>query len=270
MPRPSGVGPRWRALNPPAGRADYVRARAVAGAVARECAESGAKAVLFAGSWVRGDAHRGSDLDLWVLGNRRGSEVRWREPFMVCIARTTAAGERRKLGDPPRIGGAVPAWRMAVPLYDPDGLAAGIQAVARGFRWEAVAARCDRWVAESVVAWAEEAIKLVRALSERRLQTACVQRNLLADALGFVMAIHSRTFWDSENEFWERIGKVIGGRWQVAQRMALHSAGADPERSCAAALRLYAETARLTRRVLSAEQLSIVRHAGDVIGLTSV
>lgn len=257
---------RWADLNPRATPAEYARARSVARSVAREYASGGATAVLWAGSWVRGDAHHGSDIDLWVLGARRGAEVRWRPPFMVCVSRTTAAAERKKLCDPRRLGGTVPGWRRARALYDPAGEAARLKSEAHSFRWTRIARRCDRWVAQSVVDWAEEAIKLVRALSEGQLQTACVQRNLLADALGFVMSIHARKFWDSENGFWERLGREVGGRWESAQRTALLGGPGHPERSCAAALTLYVETVRRTRRVLGPEQASIVAHACELIG----
>lgn len=256
----------WDALNPRATLAERAKARAVARAVAAEYSKRGTRAVLLAGSWVRGDAHRHSDIDLWILGRRRDSEALWREPFVVSISHTTETAERRKFREPGRLGGVIPGWRLAIPLYDPDGIAARLKSEARRFRWNDVAEKCDRWVGESLVGWGEEAVKLVRALSEGRLQTACVQRNLLADALGFVMAIHRRMFWDSENEFWERIGAAVGGAWQAAQATALCDPRSDPERTCLAALDLYRETARETRGVLRGDRLAVVTHTCEVIG----
>jgi hypothetical protein len=266
MPTRTTPTSRWSTLNPRATVAERRKAHAVARVVAGEYAARGAQAVVLAGSWARGDAHRGSDLDLWVLGRGKATETLWRYPFMVCVSRTTPGLERRRFRDPRRIGGSVPGWRLALPLYDPKGLAAGLKREAVAFRWEEVAGRCDRWVASSVVEWAEEAVKLVRALAEGHLLTACVQRNLLADALGFVMAVHRRVFWDSENQFWERIGDAVGGAWQSAQRTALGAGASDPTRSCTAALALYFETARTVWPLLGDEQRSLVAHAGEIIG----
>ncbi|HYA58313.1 MAG TPA: nucleotidyltransferase domain-containing protein [Thermoplasmata archaeon] len=254
--RGSGNG-RWHSLNPPATAADYRRARAMARALAHGYAREGADAVLLAGSWARGDAHRRSDLDLWVLGRHLGPVVLWRDPYMVSVHRTSEAEERRKLYEPPRVGGSVPGWRVAVPLYDPHGIAARLKREARRFRWEMISRKCDRWVSRQTASWGEEAVKLVRALATGRRETAAVQRNLLVDALGFVMAIHRRTFWDSENEFWERIGRQVGGNWWRAQRRAFGFGAPSIEESCRGALRLYAETVGAVAGVLSAEDARI-------------
>ena len=233
--------------------------------MASELVADGARAVVLAGSWARGDAHRASDIDLWAIGRRTGTRVLSREGFMVTVAFTSPAVERRKFRDPPRVGGSVPGWRIVRLLHDPSGVAARLRAEARRFRWAAIGPACDRWVADEIVRWAEEAIKLVRALAVGSRPTAAVQRNLLADALGFVMAIHRREFWDSENEFWERIGRRVGGRWARAQRAALGVSGAGFETSCRAALRLYALTAEAAAPCLTREQRKIVDQTLQVI-----
>jgi Nucleotidyltransferase domain len=253
-------------LDPPATAADYRGARRVAAATAREYIRRGATAVVLGGSWARGDAHRESDVDLWVFGLRPGSDVLWRAPFMVTVDRRTEAGERRKLRTPPFVGGSVPGWRVARPLYDPRGVARRLKTEARRFRWASITPTCDRWVAGQVVGWAEEAIKLVRALATGNDATAAVQRDLLADRLGFVLAIHRRMFWDSENESWERIARAVDGEWARAERGALGIPEARLEESCRAALRLYALTASAVRTTLNAEQRAIVSHTLGVIG----
>jgi predicted nucleotidyltransferase len=268
-----GVGrerTRWRALDPPATVAERRKAREVARAVGREYVHRGATAVVLGGSWTRGDARRESDIDLWVFGLRTGNDVLWRPPFMVTVDRRAEATERRKLGTPPYVGGSVPEWRVAVLLHDPRGVARRLKEEARRFRWDGIAKVCDRWVASQVVAWAEEAIKLVRALATGNDATAAVQRNLLAERLAFVVAIHRRMFWDSENESWERIGRAVGGAWEDAERAALGISEAGLEASCEAALRLFALTAGAVAPTLRAEQHAIVDHTIRVVcGLPS-
>lgn len=258
--------PAWRARNPPATLAERRHARTVAEAVAADYSRRGATVVVLGGSWARGDARRESDIDLWVFGLRAGNDVLWRAPFMVTVARTSERREAAKMRTPPYVGGSVPGWRAAIPLHDPKRIARQLQSQARAFRWGSISRKCDRWVAEQVVGWAEEVVKLVRALATGNDATAAVQRNLLADHLGFVMAIHRRMFWDSENESWERISRAIGGEWARAQRLALGIPRTGLEQSCRAALSLYALTANAVGTQLKPEQRAIVSHTCRVAG----
>jgi hypothetical protein len=255
----------WRARNPPASVADQLRARGVFDPLARSYADRGAIAVALGGSWSRGEAHRASDIDMWVIGQRSGRSTYFRDGFQVHVERTTERVERQRLGDPGRVGGCVPGWRSALLVYDPQGVAARLQKTARSFRWSSIAARCDTWVAEEFVGLAEEAVKLVRALGEGSLETAAVQRNLIANRLARVMAVHRRILTGSENEMWERIGARIGGPWHAAQRTALGVSGRGFVPSCRAALTLYRLTGTAIRDCLSSEQADIVLHVGEMV-----
>ena len=258
---------RWYLLNPPASPAEKRRARAVADAVSGSLVRRGATAVVLGGSWARGDAHRESDLDLWVFGLGSGSDVLWRDGFMVTVKRTTERSERTKLRTPPHVGGSVPGWRVALPIHDQEGTAQRLKAQAEGFQWSEVSTKCEKWVAEQIVGWAEEAVKLVRALASGNDATAAVQRDLLADHLGFVMAIQRRMFWDSENEFWDRIGREVGGDWGRAQRRALGVTRGTLEESCRAALWLYAVSAKTVWGPLKPEQQAVASNTIRVSGL---
>lgn len=188
---------------------------------------------------------------------------------MVTVRETTEATERRRLNQPPHVGGSVPGWRGAIPIYDPQGVAAQLKSEAGSFRWETISQKCDLWVAKQTVGWVEEAIKLVRALATGNQETAAVQRNLLAEGLGFVVAIHRRLFWDSENEFWERIGGRVGGKGWSAQKSGLGVPEARLEQSCWASLELYSLTARAVWDLLGADPAKIVSHVGRVAGVPS-
>jgi len=255
----------WRALNPPATVADQLRGRVVFDTLARRYADQGAIAVVLGGSWARGEAHRASDIDMWVLGRRSGHQTYLRDGFQVHVERTTERTERRRLRDPRRVGGSVPGWRSALLVYDPTGVAARIQVDARRFQWSTIATRCDRWVANEVAGSAEEAIKLIRALGEGSLETAAVQRNFLAGRMALVLAVHRRILYGTENELWERVGRRVGGPWEAAQRAALGVPRGDVVGSCCAALELYRLTATAVRRTFLPEQADLVGEAATLI-----
>ncbi len=265
-----GSAPSWIQCNPPATVADQLRGRVVFDALARRFADQGADAVVLGGSWARGEAHRASDIDMWVIGRGYGQRTVFRGGFPVNIERTTERIERRRFRDPRRVGGCVPGWRSALLVYDPRGVAAQLQAEARAFRWSTIAPRCDRWVAREVTGLAEEAIKLIRALAESQPETAAVQRNLIANRLAVVMAVHRRILWGSENGLWERVGARVGGKWHAAQRVALGVGEVDLEGSCRGALELYRLTGDAVRKTLSSEQVRILEHVRGVVDGTAV
>lgn len=255
--------------NPPATLRDYRKAREIALAVARQYAARGALAVVLAGSWARRDARQHSDIDLWVIGSRVGTRALWHPPYVVNVCLTTVGHEKSLMASPRRAGACVPGWKAALVLHDSNGVAARLKRRAHRFRYAEISKLCDRWVRESIAGWAEEVVKMNRALAEGQFETAAVQRNLLADALGHVMAVHRRIFWDSENGFWERIGRRVGGAWKIAQGAALGTRDESLEQSCRGAVSFYRLTARGVWSVLDASSREIASHACLVGGVPS-
>jgi hypothetical protein len=250
---------RWSRLNPRATAPERERALRVARALARGFARGGASAVVLAGSWARGDAHRGSDLDLWVLGRRRAEDELWyRDGFQVSIHRSTERQERSLLSHPRSAWGAAPGWRESLVLHDPRGIAARLKRAAEAPRPRGFGRACDRYVAREITSWCEEVHKLVRAMSEGEEATAAVQRNLLANHMAGLMAIELRMEYGTENAQWERVAAWVNGGWRRAQQQAL---GVDPvpfPESCRAAIELFAHTARELWPHLNATQRALV------------
>lgn len=219
-------------------------------------------AVVLAGSWLRGDAHAGSDIDVWVIG-RRGfrdtSLERWGRTFSVHY--NTPAGERRSMRDPAWLGGSVPGWRSARILRDPHGSAARLRSEALRFRWSSVRRARDRYLVDQLVGWAEEAMKLLRAMETRERETASVQRNLLANRMAMLEALRLEHLWGTENGLWEWVGRHAGRAFRSAQESALSTHDAGWHESCEGALQLYALTARANRRRLKGGKRRLVAAA---------
>ncbi|MEK6850985.1 MAG: nucleotidyltransferase domain-containing protein, partial [Candidatus Thermoplasmatota archaeon] len=135
--------------------------------IARDLAAEGAEAVVLMGSWVRGDAHRESDLDVDAIGQGPFYRLERRGPFLVAVSWRTAAAWRRTFRDPASVGGAILGWRCARILHDPRGVARALKDDARGWTWASLGDRADAWVAEELAGYAEEVHKLVANLALR-------------------------------------------------------------------------------------------------------
>jgi len=282
MSRPRGSRPRFsgklrRPANPKATAAEHRHVLGLAGALADELDPAGTSAVLLAGSWARGDAHRASDIDLWVVGRRRPAKPGFyghrsfeRDGRLVSVRYSSPAQDRREMRDPARLDGAVPGWRVAKILRDPSGVASRLQWEARRFRWGPVRRARDAYLAEQLVGWSEEVAKLLRAMDTGEKETASVQRNLLANRMACLRAMQLELLGDTENGLWERVGRRAGPAFRAAQRAALGTDGGVWSESCEGALRLYAITARAALGVLRGEGRRIVlaacRRAGYPVG----
>jgi len=230
--------------------------RLVPGLVDRE-----ARAVVLAGSHARGDATSESDLDIVIVGVGPAYRLEAREDVLVADSWATEEGHRARLDNPSEVGNAVPGWREAVVLHDPGGIAAALREEARGWSWERLGDRCDRWVADSVVGHAEKVQKLVSALRAQSELTAVVQRGILAPRLAPTLSVHHRLLYGSENKLWDFVAEQVGDEWRHVQAAAFAIGSESLNESCVAALRLFRLAAEEVRPLLDARQLAVVEHA---------
>jgi predicted nucleotidyltransferase len=222
---------------------------------------SGARAVTLHGSHARGDAHAHSDIDIVAIGGGPEYELSHRRGRLVSVSWYTRAKMTRIFGDPALVGSAIPGWREAVILADPDGIAASLKRRAERWSWDRIGATCDRWVADEFTGWAEEVHKLAAMLDRNERLGASVQRAVLAIRLAPILAVHRRIFYGSENRLWDLVSEAMGEPWASTQRAALSLDGESHEDSARAALRLYARAAEEIRPLLSPQQREVVDHA---------
>ena len=96
-------------------------------------------AVWLAGSHARADAVSHSDIDIGVIaepGDGPAYRLDRRDGHLLSVAWTTAEATRASFDDPAVLGAAVPGWRGAVLLHDPEGIAAALQREAQAWDWE--------------------------------------------------------------------------------------------------------------------------------------
>src|SRR4051812_19192452 len=90
---------------------------------AQRAARQGSAATILAGSHTRGDAHAESDIDLYHVGDGPHYVLERVEPFLVSVSWRTVEQHRKAFISPDAAGAAVPAWRSAVIVHDPAGVA---------------------------------------------------------------------------------------------------------------------------------------------------
>jgi len=232
--------------------------------ISRRLVAEGAVSVVLACSRVRGDAHEGSDIDLWAVGKKSTYHLELVSGFLVAVSQRTMSQFSNEFRDPATVAGAVPGWREALILFDPHGLAKQLKREADTWRWDSIARKCDRWVAEQVTGYAEEVCKLVENVRLRRYWAAAVQRSLLAIRMAPILAVHSRILYGSENRLWDLVGDSMGREWKNLQARAFGEGKVDFAESCKAALGLYAIAARYVLPLCNKQQTAVVEYACEL------
>lgn len=238
----------------------------IARELAAEMRTRGATAAVLMGSHVRGDAHPESDIDLTFIGREEPGRLERRGGHLVSITWRSVESIRGGLRNPAEVGGLIPAWRHALILLDPDGVAARLKQETDAWTWEPIAGACDRWVAEQITGWAEEVHRVVGCRKRGNVLMAGVERSVLALRLATVLAVHLRLLYDTENHLWGLVNERMGEPWTTVQSAALGTGGETFAATCEAALRLYGLAAARTQHLLDEAQYPVVRHACDIAG----
>ena len=240
----------------------------VSRAMALRLEGQGAEAVVLLGSRVRGDAYKESDIDVHAIGRGPHSKHRLERyhGYLVSVCWMTAKQHRQAFKNPSEVGGIVPAWRNAVIVHDPRGIASDIKRDAKRWRWESLGREADRWVAQEITGWAEEVHRLVGNLQLGRRNAAAAIRSLLAVKMAPILAVHLRILYDSENRLWDLVCRRMGTKWTRTQSTALGEGGQSFEDTCEAAIQLYVSVAREVSHLLNRQQHQVVAHACKIAG----
>ncbi len=190
------------------------RALQVVHTISEGLANQGAEAVVVFGSQVREDAYKESDIDVHAIGKGPSYRLERIQGFLVSISWATARRHYGVFRNPSEVGGIIPAWRNAMIIYDPKGIARSLVEKARQWRWTLLGNHIDEWVAEELTGWAEEVHRLVGNLQLKRKSAAAVQRSVLVIHMAKVLAVHHRILYDSENRIWDLVSAIVGTAWE--------------------------------------------------------
>lgn len=217
-----------------------------------------AETVWLAGSYARGDRAQHSDVDLGILRPvAQPSRFIVRAGLLVSIVSTTVEATRASFRNPGVVGAAIPGWRRAELVHDPNGVGQGLIHEARAWSWDAVEHEANQWVAREVVRLADSVMKVCNAMARNDAGTAAVSRNTIAVEAPRIAAVHLRLLYDSESRLVADVASAMGSAWAGIQDAAL-GLSSSFEESLAASLRLWGALAAAANDLFSDEQAAVV------------
>jgi predicted nucleotidyltransferase len=226
--------------------------------------DEGAEAIVLFGSWVRGDAYRESDVDIHVVGKGAHYILERYRGYLLSVSWATQKERLKAFKDPSQVCGVIPAWRNALIIYDPQGIARELKREAERWKWDSFVKQADKWVAEELTGYAEEVHRLVGNLQLGHRSIASVVRSLLAIRMAPILAVRRRIFYDTENQLWDLVSASMGTEWNHAQRASLGEGGESFEDTCKAALQLFMLTAYEVTPLLDPRQHAVVVHSCEI------
>jgi predicted nucleotidyltransferase len=228
-------------------------------------------ALALAGSHARGDATRWSDVDVicYAAAMSATSEARYtlalRDGRLVSLTTTTLAAKAHEMTLPEEAIFVVPGLRQARILHDPTGALAALSQQACDFTWEPLRVAANAYASEVVMGQAEEAHKLLGALSRRDESAAIYAAHGAVKGLTRAVAVGLGMLIESENSYYRQVQEAAGiaSAWTRHHRIAAGFVAPSPRLAPAtaigiAALHLYRETAHLLLAALLPRHLPVI------------
>lgn len=241
-------------------------------------------AVALAGSYARGDATRWSDVDIirYATALPETTEEQYtlaiRENHLVSLSTTTIAAKQAEMMRPETVIFAVPGLRQARILHDPTDALASLHEQARNFAWEPpLRAAANAHASETVMGQAEEAHKLLGALSRHDESAAIYATRGLVHGLTRAVAVGRYLLIESENSYFRQVHEAVGldSAWTRYHRIAAGFVAGSSRLAPAtalgiAALHLYRETAHLLLPLLLPRHLQVIESTLEVIAASGL
>lgn len=240
-------------------------------------------AIALAGSYARGDATRWSDVDIirYVTTMPATSEERYtlviRDGWLVSVSTTTIAAKQAELEQPEAAIFVVPGLRQARILHDPSGALAALHQRARDFTWEPLQAGASAYASEMVMGQAEEAHKLLGALSRGDESATLYAAHGAVSGLTRAVAVGRGILIESENSYYRQAQEAAGldSSWTRYHRIAAGFVTEPGHATTAvaigiAALHLYRETTRLLSPLLLPRHLPVIEATLEAIAASEI
>lgn len=167
-------------------------------------AEPGTLAVFLTGSHARAEADSFSDLDLSVLvaaDHWARNDVAYREGVLVSVERSTLAHRERAFHEPETALWNLTSLRTGLPLFDPEGIFAALQARARTLTWADLSAAANAQATGHLTSCVEELHKVMGGLTAGDDGKVAFALMGLTFALGSAALLSTGTLISTENRY---------------------------------------------------------------------
>lgn len=167
-------------------------------------AGAGTLAVFLTGSHVRAEADGFSDLDLCVLvasDKEARSDLIYRGGVLVSVERSTLAHRERAFHEPETALWNLTALRTGVPLFDPGGVFAALQARARALVWADLSAAASTRATQHLTGCVEQLHKVMGGLIAGDDGKVAFALTGLTFALGSAALLSTGTLISTENRY---------------------------------------------------------------------
>ncbi len=234
--------------------------------VSEQLVAAGAQAIVFTGSFLRGTAGPRSDVDLYVIGEGPEYRLERHNDRLVSISWRTKQAVEEEFCEPRDAGCAVPGWRDATAIHDPEGIAAELIQAASAWTWDEIGEdKLNAWVAEELTGYTKDILKMVAMLEKGDLHAAAANRAWLSVELPFIMSIYLRQLYGSENVVWEMVASAMGPDWERIQYEAFGLHGESAIETCQAVFSLYLATYRCISHHCDPRQHEVIKLGIDGI-----
>ncbi len=222
-------------------------------------------AIGLTGSYARGTATPHSDVDIYRFGQQPAKDhytLRMIDGHLVSITKATIEAKRADLTEPDSAMWAVPGLRQMQILLDKSGELAALKQEAENFQWKPLQPAADYYASAELMGNAEEAHKILSALSIGDAEMIIYAATGLIFGLARVLLVQRGVLIESENGFFRQAQETAGiaSHWSQQFRIATGLEPlADPLRMRGyASLALYEETVRLLRAIIAPEHTEVI------------
>ncbi len=220
--------------------------------------------VALGGSFARGEATAYSDVDLAPFYRADTAmppkRLFWRDGWLVSVSPKTISGWREQMARPESAIHLVPSAAQMRILRDSDGALAALVAEAQAFQWDPLRPAADAFASNAFMVFAAHALKLLGALVREDEAAMLYPLGELLYDMPWIVATRRGVLIETQRTYFLQIHAAVGpeSAWSHAHLTALGMHRESLRERAVAALRLYAETARLISDALQPEHRAVV------------
>lgn len=229
---------------------------------------------LLTGSYARGEATSYSDVDLlrFVADSPPDKNekyvLKYRENRLVSISTSTVEEKLKETEKPETAVWTIPGLRQSEILLDKKVSLGKLKQTAENFVWTSLQKAADEFASYNLMGDAEEAHKILGALSQDDESSVLYGTIGLTLGLTKIITVQRGVMIKSENSYFRQAQEAVGenSAWSLQHKIACgFGQTSSVETRGAASLLLYVETARILRDIIKSVHSNVIQNTVAVI-----